>query len=383
MLLPVDAFGKWHLGCRYMRAISLRLVVVFLVAAISHGKAEAPKPLRIGVAGLVHGHINGLLRQKDQKVFEIVGISESDKAVVDRLSKEFGFDKAKVYPTVEELLDATKPDAVVAFGSTRDHLPVIRASAERGLDVMVEKPLSLTAAEANAIVDLAKKHNIQVLTNYETTWYPTVREMQRLVKSGDIGEVRKMVARDGHTGPKEIGCPPEFLNWLTDPDLNGAGALMDFGCYGANIMTWLMDGKSPEAVTAVTQHFKSDSLYAKVDDEATIVVVYPKAQGLIQASWNWPFNRKDFELYGSKGAVFADDSTHLRERLGLNAPVKAREIPFPEAPYNDPFAYLAAVVRGEVNPAGGLSSLENNVVVMKILDAARASAKSGQLEKIP
>ena len=65
-----------------------------------------------------------------------------------------------------------------------------------------------------------------------------------------------MVVHDGHQGPKEIGVPPEFLNWLTDPAQNGAGALYDFGCYGVDLMTWLMHGETPLTVTAVVNHDK-------------------------------------------------------------------------------------------------------------------------------
>jgi predicted dehydrogenase len=96
----------------------------------------------------------------------------------------------------------------------------------------------------------------------------------------------------------------EFFDWLTDPVRNGAGALFDFGCYGANLMTWLMDGQRPIAVTAVTQHFQPN-VYPAVEDEATILVEYPAAQGIIQASWNWPFDRKDMEIYGRTGQIFA------------------------------------------------------------------------------
>ena len=110
--------------------------------------------------------------------------------------------------------------------------------------------------------------------------------------------IRKMVAMDGHEGPKEINVGPEFFDWLTDPVRNGAGALFDFGCYGANLMTWLMDNQRPLTVTAMTQRIKP-AIYPRVDDEATILVEYPKAQGIIQASWNWPFGRKDLEVYGA------------------------------------------------------------------------------------
>ena len=127
------------------------------------------------------------------------------------------------------------------------------------------------------------------MVNYETTWYRSHGEIWRLVKKQNVaGEIRRMVAMDGHEGPKEIRVQPEFLAWLTDPVKNGAGALFDFGCYGANLMTWMMGNQRPIAVTAMTQTDKP-GIYARVDDEATILLQYPKAQGVIQASWNWPY----------------------------------------------------------------------------------------------
>ena len=153
------------------------------------------------------------------------------------------------------------------------------------------------------------------MVNYETTWYKSHGEIWKLIKEQKAaGEIRKMVAMDGHQGPKEINVQPEFLAWLTDPVKNGAGALFDFGCYGANLMTWLMDNQRPLAVTAIAQTNKP-GIYARVDDEATILVQYPKAQGIIQASWNWPFSRKDFEVYGEKGYAIATGGEGLRVRL--------------------------------------------------------------------
>lgn len=354
------------------------LLCAVLLTGSALADETAAKPLRVAIAGLVHGHVSQVLSHLDRKDIQVVGMAEPDAEVVKRQIAEHHFDPKLVYPTVAAMLDATKPDAVATFTSAYDHLEVIRACAERGIPVMVEKPLAVSAKQAREIAELAAKHHIQVLTNYETTWYPTNQQIGRLTEEGKLGQIRKMVAHDGHTGPKEIGCPPEFLAWLTDPKLNGGGALIDFGCYGANLMTWLMKGEKPESVLAVTQQFKTDPLYAKVDDEATIILRYPSAQGIIQASWNWPYNRKDLEVYGTGGAAFADDRTHLRERMGLNAPEKQVELPLPKAPYDDPFIYLAGVVRGKIDPSSGLSSLANNVTVVEILDAARRSAKSGR-----
>ena len=166
---------------------------------------------------------------------------------------------------------------------------------------MMEKPLAVGMEQARAIERAAAEGGIPVLVNYETTWYPSNHAAYALAKDEKaLGEIRKVVVHDGHRGPKEIGVQPEFLAWLTDPEKNGAGALFDFGCYGANLMTWLMDDARPVSVTAVTQRIKPE-IYAKVDDEATIILEYPGAQAIIQASWNWPFDRKDMEVYGRTG----------------------------------------------------------------------------------
>ena len=179
---------------------------------------------------------------------------------------------------------------------------------------MMEKPLAVSLEDAHAIEKAAREGKIQVLVNYETTWYGSNQAAYDLAHENAIGEIRKVVVHDGHEGPKEIGVGPEFLAWLTDPKLNGAGALFDFGCYGADLMTWLMDGRRPDSVTAVTQQIKPD-IYPRVDDEATILVTYPKAQAILQASWNWPFSRKDMEVYGQKGYAITVGRDELRVRL--------------------------------------------------------------------
>ncbi|MBE2180311.1 MAG: Gfo/Idh/MocA family oxidoreductase [Chthoniobacterales bacterium] len=351
------------------------LSALITLAPMTPSHSQDP-PVRIGVAGLEHGHVDWILSDKNRPDFTIVGLAEADEALARAKCERYHIDPALVHPSLEAMLEAAKPEAVVVFTSIDQHLDAVRACAARGIHVMVEKPLALDAEQARAIAALAEKHGIHVLTNYETTWYPSVQATRRVVQDGAVGDIRKMIARDGHQGPKELGAGEEFLAWLTDPDRNGGGAIIDFGCYGANLMTWLMDNERPESVLAVTQQLKTNPLYARVDDEATILLVYPKAQGIIQASWNWPYSRKDLDVYGTKGAVFADDRTRLRQRHGESE--KTSQLPPAEAPYNDPFAYLAAVVRGKADPEGSLSSLENNVIVMEILDAARASAKSGR-----
>ena len=333
------------------------------------------------MAGLVHGHANGFLnRFGERKDVELVGFAEPDREVAARYARRFRLDPATVHASVDEMLDRAKPQGVVVFTNTFDHLAIVEACARRKIPVMMEKPLAVSVEHARAIGRAADEAKIPVLVNYETTWYPNMRAAWVYAKETKaLGEVRKVVVHAGHRGPKEIGVPPEFLAWLTDPKKAGGGALFDFGCYGANLMTWLMDDRPPVSVTAVTQRIKPD-VYPNTDDEATIILEYPRSQGIVQASWNWPFSRKDMDVYGRTGQVctvgLADLRTHLEGQA--EAVLKPPAIPAPEDEF---LGYFAAVVRGSVQPSG-LSSLKNNLIVTEILDAARHSAATGKAVRL-
>jgi predicted dehydrogenase len=351
-------------------------------AAVPAAAPQTGAPVRIAIAGLVHGHVTGFMRQlQGRPDVQLVGVYEPDAALRDAFRARHGLQAGQMFADLDTLLTSVKPEAVAAFSSTRDHRPIVEAAARRGVHVMVEKPLAVSMADGRAMADAAAKGRIHVLVNYETTWYPSHRTVWRLLKEQKAGgAIRKIVVMDGHPGPKEIGVQPEFLAWLRDPAQNGAGALYDFGCYGANLMTWLFDDARPVAVTAITQRFKP-AVYPQVDDEATILVEYPGAQGIAQASWNWPHNRKDLEVYAERAYAIATGSGSVRVRLPDAQETTAKVEPWPEDE-RDALSYLAAVVRGRLQPSG-LSALPNNLIVTEILEAARESARTGRRVVLP
>ncbi len=354
-----------------------------LSSTIESFAQNKPEPVRIGVVGLTHTHVHWILGREKRSDIEIVGIVEPNRDLAQRYSEQHGYSMDIVFNTMEEMIAATRPEAVTAFGTIYEHLEVVQTCAPLGIHVMVEKPLAVSLKHAKQMEALARKYGIMLLTNYETTWYASNHEAYKIVHDEEkIGPIRKMVVHDGHPGPKEIGVNQEFLDWLTDPVQNGGGAITDFGCYGANLSTWLMKGEAPLTVTAVTQTIKPD-IYPKVDDEATIILTYPKAQSIIQASWNWPINRKDMEVYGKTGIVYTDNGSDLRLRVSEDSPEEKFSIPGRSTPVDDPFAYFAALIRKELSyDTKSLSSLENNMVVMQILDAAVKSAKTGKTIKL-
>ena len=85
------------------------------------------------------------------------------------------------------------------------------------------------------------------------------------------------------------------------------------------------------------------------------------------------------EVYGVTGQIFADNRSQLRFWLDAKSKEQILILDEREVPLDDPFAYFKAVIEGEVKPEPfDLSSLENNMLVMEILDAAIRSAKSGR-----
>ena len=368
MMLMLEHLMRNLSTCMFIAACALGL-------AAAAPSRQPPPPLRLAIAGLVHGHVGSFLRgaQARQDV-QLVGVFDPDPALLRSYAKQFKLPEAVLFTDLRAMIDKTTPEAIASFTNTADHPGVVEAAAARRIHVMMEKPLALGNADAQRIKRAADKAGIQVLVNFETTWYASHGAMWSLIKQrGELGEIRKMVAMDGHNGPQAIKVQAEFLDWLRDPVRNGGGALYDFGCYGANLMTWMMDNQRPIAVSATTQQFQP-TVYPKVDDEATIVVEYPTAQGIIQASWNWPIGRKDFEVYGQRGWAIATGGNSLRvaQPKEPDHPVALDPLP---ADQRDSISHLLAVVRGTARP-NALSSLDNNMIATEILDAARESART-------
>jgi glucose-fructose oxidoreductase len=362
-----------------------------LLLALLSATVLCAAPLRVAVIGLNHGHISGFLNGGalvpagaawHRPDVQIVGIVEPDRALYDAKSKALHLTPELYFASIAAMAAKVHPDAALVFTSTYGHTAAVLECARLGVHVMMEKPLAVSYKDALAMARAAKEHKIHVLVDYETTWYASNTAARELALKKDIGEIRKVVVRDGHRGPKFIRTPPEFFTWLTDPKLNGAGALYDFGCYGADLMTWLMRGEVPQSVSAVTQRFQPD-IYTKVDDEATVTVAYKSAVAILEASWNWPFNIKDMDVYGSTGQAKTIRNNQLEVRLENDKEPAVRTATPLTAPNDDPLHYLAAVIRGEIQEDGSLSSLETNVIATEILDAARRSAQIGRAISLP
>ncbi len=313
---------------------------------------------------------------------ELVGIVEPDQALFDKYAKQFHLSPSLHFNTIAEMVAKAHPQAALVFTAPSEHRRVVEECAGLGVNVMMEKPLAFSYADALAMERAAKRGKIHVLVDYETSWYGSNAEATKLIQDGTMGPLVKAEIRDGHQGPLKIGVQPEFGNWLKDPKQDGDGALTDFGCYGPDLITAMLHGEAPLSVSAVTQHLQPE-LYPLVADEADITLKYKSAVVLVEASWDWPFAVKQMDVYGRTGyaKAFAPDQIEVRkqhEHAGTTEQAAA-----PAAPYDDPLHYLEAVLDGRVQEDDSMSSLKTNVTVTEILDAARRSAETGKTIDLP
>jgi len=340
--------------------------------------ARAQAKTRIAIIGLDHDHVWGLLHDIAQEPqAELVAIADSHQELIEKAKAQVPA-TVKFYPEYVEMLDQAKPEAVFVTTENDKHLEILRECSKRHINFSTEKPMATNAADALTMEQLAENSGIKLMVNYWNAWTASTRELNQRVRSGEIGPVRKIVVQYGHQGPREIGITKEFGDWLYDPVKNGGGAIMDFGCYGAE-MALLVRGL-PLRVYAVTRKLKVGQ-NNRVDDDATIVMDYPDATAVLQASWDWPHNMDRTYVFGTKGSLFAtaDDLYQRMESDKEDATPDGNTLKLPAVPHemSNPISYMIDRIRNNKAVDDPLSG-KLNVQVMEILDAARESVRTGK-----
>jgi len=326
----------------------------------------------IAVVGLVHSHVWGHLGKMVQgKPARLVGVAETAPELVAEAKKR-GVAGELFHSDWRKMIDAVKPEIVWAFVDNNRHLEIVQYCAPRRIHVIFEKPLASTWKDSVAIRDLARKHGIFVMCNYQMAWWPTSYAARQAVASGELGDVWRIRGIVGHGGPGgPTGLNKYFFEWLTDPVKNGAGALVDFGCY--NALWSLMYLGRPSTVYAVAHRLRPDE-FPRVEDTALLVLSYPKGVALLEASWDLPRSFQDLEVFGRKGSVYMTS-----RQVELRAGREAREVPAPPLPpeRSEPIACMIHCIETKTEPEG-MTSLDLNVGVMEIIDAAKESIRTGR-----
>jgi predicted dehydrogenase len=335
---------------------------------------------KIAVVGLVHSHVWGHLKTMvDGKVAKLVGVAEPNEELTAEAEK-MGVGSDLVYRDYSKMLDEKKPDVVWAFVENNRHLEIAKACAERHINIIFEKPLAANYEQARQIKALGEKYGILVMTNYQMAWWPANYVAKAAVDRGDIGKIWRLHGIVGHSGPGSEGVRNKyFFAWLTDPEKNGGGALMDFGCYNALWSLWYL-GK-PKSVFATVNHLRPER-FPKVEDNADLVLEYPTGVGLFEGSWDLPRSYQDLDVFGwgdedKRGSIHMNQRS-VEMRHGKN--VERLTLSPLDQDSNEPIAYMVSRMKNK-KPIEGLTAVDINVDVIHIIDLAKKSVKSGRPEK--
>jgi predicted dehydrogenase len=336
--------------------------------------------LRVGVLGLSHDHVWGNLAAiAADELGRVVAAAEPASRLRERVAREHG--GVDLHPTYDALLERRDLDAVLVFADNRSSAELGVQALGRGLPVMVEKPMAADLVGAEALLAAARTAGVCLMVNWPSAWRPAIRHGLELARMGRVGEPVQLSHRGGHAGPREFGCSPEFSAWLYDPVRNGGGALIDYCGYGAVLARVLLG--QPSAVSAVSAQLRKPDL--PTEDSAVVVLRYPRALALLEASWTQIGAQPAFGVivYGDAGTVIVHQPRATRDGQAVGpgrieiVSVTGSEIieppPLPRAERDGPTYFLTCLRTGR--SVEGLCAPDVGRDVQELLEAGfRASA---------
>ncbi len=331
------------------------------------------KTYRLGVASMVHDHVWGELGHwQAQPNVELVAAGDVNEPLREQARKEFGI--TRLYNSWQEMVDQEDLDIVQAASENSACADIVEACTAKGIHVVSEKPMAATAAQADRMLAAAIKAQTLLMINWPTAWSPAFQKWESMLVEGAIGNITYLKYRSAHNGPKEIGCSPYFWGWLYDAEKNGAGALMDYCCYSADINARFLG--LPESVMGMRGTFVKD--YPVPDDNAIIVMKYPHAFGVAEASWTQTVGYAEGAnpvAYGTGGSLAISKGKVVWQRPDQET--QTIDPPATEAPRRNAAEYLLHCLETG-QPIEGCCSAKVSRDAQVILEAGLQSSNTGQ-----
>lgn len=271
-----------------------------------------------------------------------------------------------------EMLDTVPLDMLVVTSDNVESSEIAIYALKKGIPCIVEKAMAASAADADRMLAARNETGAALMINWPILWSPWLNEFQRQMASGAIGHPFHFRYRNGHFGPKEIGCDEYFVGWLHDEKKNGGGAIADFGSYGAAVARWLFG--MPESVYCVRHNTTKD--YEVCDDHAIIVLKYPKLDVVLEATWAtrvWDDGPNPV-VFGKEGTLAVYGS-----ELKLHAPGETSTLELPPMKTRNPISYFLDCIATGKTPEG-IGDPVISADGCRILDAAIKSSASGCAE---
>lgn len=263
-------------------------------------------PIRIGIISLAHtAHaISYASALSSMENVSLAGIADDDSVRLNRHADQF---RVPFYPTPQDLLHQKNLDAVIICSETNRHRELVSLAAQAGKDVLCEKPVATTIADARTMIQVCADAGVLLQIPFVCRFYPMVQNARKMVQNGDIGRVMGVVG--GNRGVPPL--PPIYPDWITDPTQAGGGALLDHSVHVTDALRFIF-GEEVESVYAEACTIRGLDL--PVDEGGLISLTFRNGMiATVDPSWSLPANnpyRYDFYLriLGDKGTIQLDDT---------------------------------------------------------------------------
>jgi predicted dehydrogenase len=301
----------------------------------------------------------------------------------------------RAYEDYREMLSEEQLDIVIVTSENAQHADVVEACAAVGAHVCVEKPMASSLSDALRMARACRSGGTTLIVNWPLTWSPAARKAKDLIDEGAIGRVLEVKWRSGHTGPLGPGAahagvddtaapmsgPERGATWWHQ-DAAGGGAMLDYCCYGAMVSLWYV---GEPATAAIGLRANLDSQWGDADDNAAMIVRFPRAMALLEGSWTtWDHGVPTGPIvYGTTGTLVVErkgDAQIVRLERGHGDTKTYVPEPLPEGRGNVAQEFIHHLDTGE--PLHRTLDMDFNLTAMAILDAGARSANSGQLEAV-
>ncbi len=319
----------------------------------------------IGAGGIGGTHLRAYAHWPD--LCEIVGIADIELASAQKKAAEYG---TQAYPSYEQMLDKTKPDAVSICTPPDMHGPIVQTIATHNISALCEKPPARSLVETEAIVDTMAGSSGILQFAFCHRFHQSVQQARDMITAGRLGKVVQIYNRFGFRFDRA------GHSWFTEKEIAGGGVLIDTLVHSIDIFRFIL-GEEVSRVSASV----STSLPIHVEDSASILVTNVSGTaGSLNCSWVTPVSEAEFRIYGTEGEAIIDygQSGGLRYRL-------AQETELTQLPFNQPDRFtlqaehfLTCVAAGQPSSVSGAEG----IAVMKVIDAAYKSIEQGGTIKL-
>jgi predicted dehydrogenase len=345
---------------------------------------------RVAVLGLHHDHVWTILQELLLLAgqVQLVAAADPEPALRYKFERLYGgktLTGARTFDDYTALLDteAGRLDAVYLYASNRLSSQLALDAFKRGLHVLVEKPIAANAGDATAMINAARSANRRLMINWPFVWWRQLQHaLQLTLHQNRIGRPFQINYRAAHEGIVEMGHSHYFAAWAEDPELAGGGALIDYCCYGAVLARVILG--QPSAVTGLCGRLCKK--YLKVEDNAVILMQYPDAMAIAQASWTQHGKIAAYTpmIYGETGTLMLEPRLGGRLFHADDDQPKGVEVEVPELPAHllNASAHFLWALNHPNEPLHPLCDPMHCRDAAAILDAGNASARQ-QSQLVP